>query len=227
MSVKKKLSMGIMSALLGIALIGGGTFAYFSGTAVQTNTFASGTLSLSSIPEVNVELDNIKPGDWTYETFELYNDGTLDIQYVDLSTSYSVKQDGVPVGSTLADQYADSIIVEFLRNTGGDEPYDVILELTLYQLANMTQEDFEDVLDQIDLEWEWVNTWPYLIPWIGYWNETEEIVSPILEVGETAYMDVRFKFEYLDEDQNHLQNLDLELTWTFEGYQTPGEYIQN
>ncbi|WP_461181966.1 TasA family protein, partial [Virgibacillus kimchii] len=30
MNIKKQLSMGIMSAALGISLIGGGTFAYFS-----------------------------------------------------------------------------------------------------------------------------------------------------------------------------------------------------
>ena len=50
MSLKKKLGLGIASAVLGISLIGGGTFAYFSDTEVSNNTFAAGTLDLAVNP---------------------------------------------------------------------------------------------------------------------------------------------------------------------------------
>lgn len=50
MGIKKQLSMGIMSAALGLFLIGGGTYAYFSDSETTNNTFAAGTLELSVEP---------------------------------------------------------------------------------------------------------------------------------------------------------------------------------
>ena len=41
MTLKKKLGMGITSAVLGAALVGGGTFAFFSDKEVSNNTFAA------------------------------------------------------------------------------------------------------------------------------------------------------------------------------------------
>lgn len=46
MGNQNKLGIGLMSILLGISLIGGGTYAYFSDHKVSDNTFASGTLDL-------------------------------------------------------------------------------------------------------------------------------------------------------------------------------------
>ena len=71
--------MGIASAVLGAALVGGGTFAYFSDKEVSNNTFASGTLDLALNPSTIVKVDNLKPGD-TIEKFKLENKGTLDIK---------------------------------------------------------------------------------------------------------------------------------------------------
>ena len=51
MSLKKKLGMGVASAALGLSLIGGGTFAYFSDKEVSNNTFAAGTLDLTLDPK--------------------------------------------------------------------------------------------------------------------------------------------------------------------------------
>src|SRR5690554_4904263 len=91
MSLKKKLGAGVATAVLGLGLIGGGVFAYFSDTAAQTNTFASGTLSLESVPEVVVDVDDLKPGDTMYREFGLENDGSLDIGSVTLKTDYEVR----------------------------------------------------------------------------------------------------------------------------------------
>ncbi|WP_312503886.1 TasA family protein, partial [Bacillus luti] len=63
MSLKKKLGMSVASAALGLSLIGGGTFAYFSDKEVSENTFAAGTLDLSIDPQVIIDVDKIKPGD--------------------------------------------------------------------------------------------------------------------------------------------------------------------
>ena len=62
MSLKKKLGMGVASAALGLSLIGGGTFAYFSDKEVSNNTFAAGTLDLTLDPKTLVNIENLKPG---------------------------------------------------------------------------------------------------------------------------------------------------------------------
>src|SRR5690625_5248717 len=90
MNIKKQLGIGIMSAALGISLIGGGTFAYFSDSETTENTFAAGTLDLSAEPTEIINVDNIKPGDSMVRTFELHNDGSLDISRVYLDTEYTV-----------------------------------------------------------------------------------------------------------------------------------------
>ncbi|PRX64062.1 putative ribosomally synthesized peptide with SipW-like signal peptide [Bacillus sp. V-88] len=45
MSIKQKLGLGVASAALGLALVGGGTYAYFSDSVTTNNTFAAGTKS--------------------------------------------------------------------------------------------------------------------------------------------------------------------------------------
>ena len=90
MGIKKKLGMGVMSAALGLALVGGGTFAYFNDTEVTNNTFAAGTLDLAVEPTTIIEIDNMKPGDSFIRDFELQNNGSLDIDKVYLETEYTV-----------------------------------------------------------------------------------------------------------------------------------------
>ena len=63
MEVKKRLGMGMMSAVVGLGLIGGGTFAYFSDSEQTNNTFAAGTLDLSVEPTEIIAIDNMKPGE--------------------------------------------------------------------------------------------------------------------------------------------------------------------
>lgn len=54
--------MGVASAALGLSLIGGGTFAYFSDKEVSNNTFAAGTLDLTLDPTTLVDIKDLKPG---------------------------------------------------------------------------------------------------------------------------------------------------------------------
>lgn len=217
MSIKKKLGMGILSAALGISLIGGGTFAYFSDTAVQTNTFASGTIDLDVAPEVIVDLENLKPGDWMKRSFELQNNGSLPIKYVTLGTDYTVTDlNGNAVDPELAAQYADSIIVQFLKNTTGNKDYNVILELSLHELNTMTPEDLATKLNK---EVKYV-----VLPIVGKIPVGfHDVKYQGIGVNESHDFDVKFVFEETGENQNHLQGLELELTWTFEGFQEDGQ----
>ncbi|KAF0822216.1 TasA family protein [Cytobacillus firmus] len=93
MSIKKKLGLGLASAALGISLVGGGTFAYFSDEATIHNGFAAGTLNLEvgNYPgtqwPINFDLQNLRPGDKVERTFDLKNTGTLAIEdtYLDFA----------------------------------------------------------------------------------------------------------------------------------------------
>lgn len=232
MSIKKRLGMGIAAAVVGISLIGGGTFAYFSDTAEQSNTFTSGTIDLAVDPVVQVPMNNLKPGDWMPRSFELQNNGSLDIKYVDLTTDYTVTDgDGNAVSNELADEYAEQLYVQFLKNTTGDEPYEVLFEVSLKDLRDLTPEDLatkvniEEIMVEEGYEyWQWI-IWPIFGKWVTVdpvFEDVPEEVTGIL-AGDSHDFDVQFRFNDTGEAQNNLQDLNLELNWTFEGFQTDGE----
>ncbi len=209
MSIKKKLGMGIASAALGLSLIGGGTFAYFSDTEVTNNTFAAGTLDLAVNPSVVIDVANIKPGDTMVREFMLENNGTLDISSIDLATVYNVED----ANGNNTDDFGKHIKVLFLENadkTGDgwsiDDYNDVISETTLYDLQNMTPDAVENVQH-----------------WITWFFELNGEDSG-LAAGTSDAMYVGFQFVENDADQNEFQGDKLELEWTFTAHQTEGEF---
>src|SRR5690625_3846617 len=131
MGIKKQLGMGMATAALGLTLIGGGTFAYFSDNEETNNTFAAGTLDLSAEPTEIIEVDNMAPGDSMIRDFELQNSGTLDIGTVYLETDYTYSD-------TEGDDFGEHIEVEFLYNA--DNLDEVIYQTTLAELQDMTPE---------------------------------------------------------------------------------------
>lgn len=193
MGFKKQLGMGIGAAALGITLIGGGTFAYFSSSETSNNTFAAGELDLSMEPKKVVDLDNMKPGDTVTEDFELRNNGTLDIKEVLLETDYSV----VDAKGDNTEDFGEHIEVEFLYNA--DKMDEVIYETTLAELKDMepeavNEEVFEDFLGEGGLE-----------------------------AGDEDDLVVKFEFVDNDEDQNQFQGDELNLEWTFNAQQGDSE----
>lgn len=209
MGIKKKLGMGILAGALGLSLIGGGTFAYFSDTEETVNTFAAGTLDLSVDPTVIIDVDNLKPGDVMVREFELINSGSLDISSIDLATSYTVYD----AKGDNTDDFGKHIKVLFLENvdkTGAGfiigDYNDVIAETTLYDLQHMTPDAVENVQS-------WI-TWL-----LGSNGEDSGLAA-----GDSDLMWVAFEFVDNGEDQNEFQGDALELTWTFTAHQTPGEY---
>ncbi|WHZ02454.1 TasA family protein [Neobacillus sp. YX16] len=140
MSFTKKVSQGVMSAALGLSLMGGGTFAYFSDSVETQNTFAAGVLDLALNPSTVVNIDNIKPGDEIYREFTLENNGTLDIGKVLLSTNYSVED----AKSDNSDDLAKHIKVTIMYNTSSAS--NPIVETTLFDLQSQNPD-----LTQIDI----------------------------------------------------------------------------
>jgi spore coat-associated protein N len=87
MSIKKKLGLGVASGALGLAMIGGGTWAAFNDVENLDNNFAAGTLDLGLTAgaagvETTFNVKNLKPGDEMVRSFKLSNDGSLAIKEV-------------------------------------------------------------------------------------------------------------------------------------------------
>ncbi|MBN6886949.1 spore coat-associated protein N [Cytobacillus horneckiae] len=194
MGIKKKLGMGVASAALGIALIGGGTFAYFSDSVTTQNTFAAGTLDLSVNPEAIVHIENIKPGDSVTKEFVLGNNGSLNIANINLITDYTVAD----AANNNVDDFGKHIRVNFLWNW--DKESEPIFETTLYDLKNMDP----DVVKK-DL-------------WDPFWQQNSGLAP-----GDTNELWVQFEFIDNGEDQNQFQGDNLSLQWTFNATQGDGE----
>lgn len=193
MGIKTKLGMGVMSAALGVSLIAGGTYAYFSDSEVSNNVFAAGTLDLSVDPTEIITVENIKPGDSMERIFELENNGTLDIEKVLLETDYTVIDDK---GDNTED-LGEHIQVEFLYNA--DKMDEVIYETTLANLKNMTPEAINEHI---------------FYPQMG---------EKGLPIGDEDDFAVKFNFVDNGEDQNQFQGDSLQLEWKFNAQQTAGE----
>lgn len=196
MNLKKKLGLGVASAALGLSLIGGGTYAYFNDFTETTSTFTAGTLDLNAAPTTIINVNNLKPGDWMNRSFQLKNDGSLDIAKVLLTTSYTVTNKAGAAANT--DDFGKHIRVNFLYNA--DKVDNVIWSTTLDQLATMTPDAIDGNI---------------LSPWLGE-------IGGKLAAGTADTLNVQFQFVDNGLDQNQFQGDSLELKWTFEGKQGPG-----
>jgi spore coat-associated protein N len=192
MGFKKKLGMGIMAGIMGVSLIGGGTYAYFSDSVVTDNTFAAGTLDLSVQPTTIINIENIAPGDTMTRTFELHNEGTLDIKDVTLNTTYTV----VDAKGDNTEDFAKNIEVEFLYNM--DQFNEIIYKTTLDQLKGMSPKAVSEKI----------------------FNEALD--GGILKAGEEHDLVVKFNFLDNGKNQNQFQGDKLNLTWTFNATQGTG-----
>lgn len=195
MGFTKTISKGVMTAALGLSLMGGGTFAYFSDTFETKNTFAAGTLDLSINPNAVVNIDNIKPGDEVYREFTFENKGSLDIYQVLLDTKYSIED----AKSDNTDDLANHIKVTIMYNTSSATV--PVVETTLAQLKEKQPD-----LTAID---EFVGT-----------TQRPDGIPP----GEKEKMFVLFQFVDNGEDQNQFQGDKLKVDWTFNTKQAPGAY---
>lgn len=193
MGIKKKLGMGMITATLGLTLVAGGTYAYFSDTEVTNNIFAAGTLDLSAEPTAIIDVDELKPGDSVVRDFELQNNGTLDIDRVTLETDYTV----IDAEGDNTEDFGEHIEVEFLYNANKLD--EVIYQTTLSELKNMSPEAVNEHI---------------FYPALGERG---------LESGNADDLVVKFNFVDNGEEQNQFQGDSLQLEWTFVADQIPGE----
>lgn len=196
MSLKKKLGMGAASAALGLSLIGGGTYAFFSDSVETSANFQAGTLDLNAAPTTIIDVNNIKPGDTMTRSFELLNDGSLDIAEILLKTGYNVVD---AKGDNAGEDFGKHIRVNFLYNW--DKTEGVIWSTTLEQLKSMSPDAIKNEI---------------FIPWLDERGGS-------LEAGTSDTLFVQYEFVENNQDQNIFQGDKLELKWTFEGKQGAGE----
>src|SRR5699024_5097386 len=193
MNIKKQLVLGITSVILGLSLVIGGTYAYFSDSETTNNTFAAGTIDLVAEPTQIIDIDRLIPGDSMTRTFNLQNNGSLDIQKVFLETNYTVND----VNGDNTDDFGNHIGVEFMYNV--DQVNEVIYETTLNELKEMTPEAVSEEI---------------FLPILG---------EEGLKAGTDDDFIVKFKFLDNEEDQNQFQGDSLNLEWTFNALQGIGE----
>lgn len=225
MNLKKKIISGTVTALLGMALIGGGTFAYFSDTAEQTNKFAAGTIDLDVDPTVQIPMNEFKPGDWMPRSFELQNNGSLDMKYVDLTTDYTVytsknesvlfEFDNKKPGDTFNHSFN-------MKNNGTLDMKEVTLysEHTTYNREG-TQENNgfanQIVLQRIEVDGKNILQKPMSLEKL---SKTPIVLEKNIAANFPAIqVFVEFEFEKTKENQNEFQGNQLELLWTFEAIQ--------
>lgn len=187
-----------MTAALGLSLVSGGTFAYFSDTVETKNTFAAGTLDLGVNPNLVVNVNNIKPGDEVYREFTLENNGTLDIHKVLLNTQYSVED----WKGDNTDDLAKHIKVTIMYNTSSAT--NAVVETTLADLKNQTPD-----LTQIDT-------------FVGSTTKPDGIPA-----GGQEKIFVLFEFVDNGQDQNQFQGDKLQVNWNFNAQQGAGTYYDD
>ncbi|WP_042220921.1 CalY family protein [Oceanobacillus manasiensis] len=194
MKLKKQLGLALASSVLGVALIGGGTYAYFSDQEVANSSFAAGTLDLSMNETALIELEDLKPGDTMLREFSLANEGSLKIENVFLETAYTVTD----ILDDNTDDYGKHIKVNFLWNWNQEsEP---VFETTLYDLQQMDP----DVVKR-DI-------------WDPLWEQKGGLDSE-----EVHDFWVEFEFVDNGADQNMFQGDSLSLEWIFNATQGDGE----
>ncbi|WP_373893400.1 TasA family protein [Virgibacillus natechei] len=130
MNIKNRIMMCVVTAVLGLGLIGGGTYAYFNDTKATQNTFATGELDLGINKETIIDIPDIIPGETVDGKFELTNDGTVDMSEVVLHSTYEVTDNNK---ANDGDDLGEHIQVEFLDRA--NEEGDVISETTLSELT--------------------------------------------------------------------------------------------
>jgi predicted ribosomally synthesized peptide with SipW-like signal peptide len=120
--MKKILGLAL-AAILVMAMVAGGTWAYFNDVeASDTNAITAGKLDITlGTSEYSTDIDNIKPGDTHTVTIDVTNAGTLPLDYtveanltgtLTAALTKVVKIDGTEtLSGTLALAASDTIVV--------------------------------------------------------------------------------------------------------------------
>ncbi|MET3698688.1 camelysin [Bacillus oleivorans] len=247
MSLKKKLTMGALSATLGMSLVGAGTWAAFNDIEEVNASLAAGSLDLV-VDEyngpVNFNISNLKPGDTMTRYIKLDNAGTLAIKDVLLSIDSVNFTDYLPVGAdsdiygaNTADEYLSQFKVTLLKTgiEGADE--EIISSADNITLADIYLATNPDQLDPVAIaklsaaigNGHWVDGHVNLASaaqnqWTGLpVNPADfDTVEMSIEFVEYSIRDARGV-----EEQNKYQGDTADITFTLEARQWEGQDVSD
>ncbi|WP_079527305.1 TasA family protein [Halobacillus hunanensis] len=121
MSIKKKMGMGIATGALGLALVGGGSFAAFNDVEALDSNFKAGTLDLTvnDGAERVFDLSNLKPGDHFTEKVVLKNDGSLTFKDIIAEVTFENFKNGKDApegGENSAEEFLSQFTVDIKQD---------------------------------------------------------------------------------------------------------------
>lgn len=148
MTVKKRIGIAFVTAVLGISLISGGTFAYFSDTKETHNRIEAGTLDLGiesgEDEEVIFEFENKQPGDTFDYAFNLTNDGSIIIGDVILLSSHLILNEEEHI---INSDFGSQIMIQKMM---------VDEDVIIHEKEKLTLDDLQDIelalLENFDVE---------------------------------------------------------------------------
>ncbi len=133
--MKKKLITGALSAMMGLSLVGGGTFAAFNDREEVQADIHTGTLDLNVLAtqqyEDTFQLSDLKPGDSMVRAFLLENEGSLAIN--------EVLMDAVAMG------FSNDEDNEYVSQTGLDNNMEEYLEQFEVKMLRVARTDLLDL----------------------------------------------------------------------------------
>ncbi|MHC0037570.1 TasA family protein [Pseudoneobacillus sp. C159] len=244
MSIKKKLTIGAMSAALGLSLVAGGTWAAFNDIEQTSASFAAGTLNLTLAEVANggpkeFKISNLKPGDKMTRSIRLVNDGTLAIKDVLLSIDGINFTDYIPVagqpgfgdtdtwGSNTGLEYLDQFNVKVVSvgdQGGGGYPIDIIVQdITLKDLYLATSSETTLVPADVTAARAKLNDTAYVKA--GYFDDNRLKLTPRAQ----DYTTPGLGDQYAGIPVGIAHNVKIEIEFNNDLTLTPGtlSYIQN
>jgi spore coat-associated protein N len=222
MGIKKKLGLGMASAALGLSLVGGGTFAYFSDEATIHNGFAAGTLNLEvgKYPEtqwpVNFDLSNLRPGDTVERTFDLKNTGSLAIEDTYLDFSKVSVTNPLGTGATEND-FLSALTVTYFYETvvnGVYVPQSMLLNSQQISLKDAIAGNYAGKIDPDFL----VGTAP---------NHKLNLTPDGIDAGSYGRYRIMISFPETNQAQNDLQGMVAKVDFNLDARQVMGNKNHN
>lgn len=224
MGIKSQLVAGMLSAALGLTLVGGGTWAYFNDTAEIRNHFATGTLDLKvgaiGNSPINFNLGNMKPGDSIERKFELKNIGSLAIKEVlmELGNVQSSFGDGSNQNTLdFLGQFKIDIFVQGYSNNNGNI-IKSLKTLTLRDLQYKNETNLKDIVDNTHMVGNRINIAT------TYNNNYDGI--PLVP-GDTDSVTMIITFVDDGTNQNRFQDKWLNFSFMLEATQWAGVKVQS
>jgi spore coat-associated protein N len=219
MSLKKKLGLGMASAALGLSLVGGGTFAYFSDTATVHNGFKSGTLDIgigsydqTSWP-INFDLQNFRPGDTAERTFDLTNKGSLAIEDTYLNFANASVTDTLNTGGNGNDFLQAlnvSYFMDVLNDSGNYVPVSMLLPGKSLTLKDALEGKFDGVINPA-----------YLVTGANG-VKLLNLTPDGIDVGEKERFRIMISFTDTNQPQNKLQGMVAKIDYNVDARQVIG-----